>query len=294
MTLIDFMASHVLAFVLSVALLGLIVGSFLNVVVWRLPRMLERDWREQAREVLGLAVEPAAPKATPTYNLLLPNSQCPHCAHEIRPWENLPLLSYLLLRGKCSSCKAPISARYPVTEVLCAALSGFLAWHFGLGWPLAAMLLLSWGLLAMSLIDMDHQLLPDVLVLPLLWLGLIVNSFGLFTSLTDALWGAVAGYLSLWSVFWLFKLVTGKDGMGHGDFKLLALLGAWGGWQILPLTILLSSLVGAVLGLILLRLRDASTSTPIPFGPYLALAGWIALLWGGQITDSYLQFAGFR
>jgi len=290
MPLPDFLASQPLAFVVFALLLGLIVGSFLNVVIWRLPKMLERDWRTQAHEVLGLP----QPAPGPTYNLILPHSHCPHCNHQIRPWENLPLISYALLRGKCSSCKAPISKRYPLTELACGLLSAFVAWHFGFNWTAGLMLVLTWGLLAMSLIDADHQLLPDALVLPLLWLGLIANHFGLFTSLDNALWGAVAGYLSLWSVYWLFKLFTGKEGMGHGDFKLLAMLGAWGGWQILPLTILLSSLVGAVLGLILLRLRNAQTSTPIPFGPYLAIAGWIALLWGGQITTSYLQFAGFK
>ncbi|MCY1536680.1 Type 4 prepilin-like proteins leader peptide-processing enzyme [compost metagenome] len=204
------------------------------------------------------------------------------------------MLSYLALRGKCSGCKAPISKRYPLVELACGLLSAYVAWHFGFTWQTASMLLLTWGLLAMSLIDADHQLLPDALVLPLLWLGLIANYFGLFTSLEDALWGAIAGYLSLWSVYWLFKLVTGKEGMGYGDFKLLAMLGAWGGWQVLPLTILLSSLVGAILGVIMLRMRNAETSTPIPFGPYLAIAGWIALLWGDQITGTYLQFAGFR
>ncbi|EKG33589.1 type IV pilus prepilin peptidase PilD [Pseudomonas avellanae BPIC 631] len=252
--------------------------------------MMERDWKAQSREMLGLPAEPDQP----VFNLILPHSSCPHCAHKIRPWENLPIISYLLLRGKCSQCKAPISKRYPVVELTCAVLSAYVAWHFGFGWQAAAMLVLSWGLLAMSLIDADHQLLPDSLVLPLLWLGLIVNAFGLFTSLNDALWGAVAGYLTLWSVFWLFKLMTGKEGMGYGDFKLLAMLGAWGGWQILPLTILLSSLVGAVLGVIMMRVRRVESGTPIPFGPYLAIAGWIALLWGGQITDSYMQFAGFR
>lgn len=290
MYLVDYLASSALAFVLAALVLGLLVGSFLNVLVYRLPIMMERDWKAQSRDMLEL---PAEPDAT-TFNLMLPHSRCPHCAHPIRAWENLPVLSYLMLGGKCSSCKAPISKRYPLLELSCGLLSGYIAWHFGFGWPAATMLVLSWGLLAMSLIDADHQLLPDVLVLPLLWMGLIVNSFGVFTTLGDALWGAVAGYLTLWSVFWLFKLLTGKDGMGHGDFKLLAMLGAWGGWQILPLTILLSSLVGAILGMIMLRLRNAQTSTPIPFGPYLAIAGWIALLWGGQITDSYLQFAGFR
>ncbi|MBC3952879.1 prepilin peptidase [Pseudomonas folii] len=290
MSLVDFLASSSLAFVLSALILGLLVGSFLNVLVYRLPIMMERDWQAQSREMLKLPAEPEGE----TFNLILPHSRCPHCAHQIRPWENLPVLSYLFLGGRCSSCKAPISKRYPLVELTCGLLSAYIAWHFGFGWPAAAMLVLSWGLLAMSLIDADHQLLPDDLVLPLLWMGLIVNSFGLFTNLSDALWGAVAGYLVLWSVYWLFKLITGKEGMGHGDFKLLAMLGAWGGWQILPLTILLSSLVGAILGLIMLRVRNVETSTPIPFGPYLAIAGWIALLWGGQITDSYLQFAGFR
>ncbi|WP_347902074.1 A24 family peptidase [Pseudomonas purpurea] len=290
MPLSEFLASVPLAFVLTALGLGLLIGSFLNVVVWRLPKMLEREWRLQAHEVLGLPSESPGP----VYNLMLPHSECPHCGHRIRAWENIPLLSYVALRGRCSNCKTPISCRYPLTELACGVLSAFIAWHFGFGWQAGWVLLLSWGLLAMSLIDAEHQLLPDVLVMPLLWLGLIVNSFSLFVPLADAMWGAVAGYLALWSVFWLFKLLTGKDGIGHGDFKLLAMLGAWGGWQILPLTILLSSLVGAVLGLVLLRLRDAKTSTPIPFGPYLAIAGWIALLWGGQITDLYWQSVGFK
>ncbi|RON11172.1 prepilin peptidase [Pseudomonas brassicacearum] len=290
MPLSEFLAGYPLAFVVITLVLGLVIGSFLNVVVWRLPKMLEYDWRQQALDVLDLP--PEAPG--PAYNLMLPHSQCPHCAHRIRAWENIPLLSYLILRGRCSNCKAPISTRYPLTELACGVLSAFVAWHFGFGWQAAWVLVLSWGLLAMCLIDADHQLLPDVLVLPLLWLGLIVNSFELFVSLQAAMWGAVAGYLLLWSVYWLFKLMTGKEGIGHGDFKLLALLGAWGGWQILPLTVLLSSLVGAVGGVILLRLKEAKTSTPIPFGPYLAIAGWIALLWGGQITDFYWQFVGFK
>lgn len=290
MQLLDFLAGNLPAFVLVVLVLGLLIGSFLNVLVYRLPKMMQREWRMQAREILELKAEPAGQP----FNLVLPNSTCPHCQHEIRPWENIPLVSWLALRGKCSACKAPISKRYPLVELACGLLSGFIAWQFGPTWQCAAMLLLSWGLLAMSLIDADHQLLPDVLVLPLLWLGLIVNQYGLFATPGDALWGAVAGYLSLWSVYWLFKLLTGKEGMGYGDFKLLAMLGAWGGWQILPLTILLSSLVGAVLGVIMLRLRNAETSTPIPFGPYLAIAGWIALIWGEQITSAYLQFAHFN
>jgi len=287
MMLFDFLASHTLAFVLCAALLGLLVGSFLNVVIYRLPLMMRREWQAQAREFLELPAESAGA----AFNLFLPSSRCPHCAHAIRPWENIPLLSWMALRGRCSSCKNPIPVRYPLVELACGLLSGYVAWHFGFTWQAGAMLLLTWGLLAMSLIDIDHQLLPDSLVLPLLWLGLIVNSGDLFVSLVDALWGAIAGYLSLWTVYWLFKLVTGKEGMGYGDFKLLAMIGAWGGWQVLPLTILLSSLVGAVLGSILLRMRRAAQGTPIPFGPYLAIAGWIALLWGDSITRGYLQFA---
>ncbi|KIZ35048.1 prepilin peptidase [Stutzerimonas stutzeri] len=289
MMLIDYLASHVLAFVLFAALLGLLIGSFLNVLIYRLPIMMQREWRAQALEYLECPPEPVRER----FNLLLPSSRCPHCDHQIRSWENIPLVSWLALRGKCSSCRAPISSRYPLVELACGLLSGYVAWHFGLTWQAGAMLFLTWGLVAMSMIDIDHQLLPDSLVLPLLWLGLILNSFGLFVSLESALWGAVAGYLSLWSVYWLFKLVTGKEGMGYGDFKLLAMLGAWGGWQVLPLTILLSSVVGAVLGTILLRVQRAESSTPIPFGPYLAIAGWIALLWGDWITESYLQFARF-
>lgn len=290
MSLLEPLHTNMGLLILCTLVLGLLTGSFLNVVVYRLPKMLMRDWQTQAREILNLPAE--ADKQT--FNLILPNSSCPHCAHEIKPWENIPIFSWLFLRGKCSTCKAPISTRYPLVELTCSLLSAYVAWHFGFTWQTGSMLLLTWGLLAMSLIDADHQLLPDALVLPLLWLGLIVNQFGLFTSPADALWGTIAGYLSLWSVYWLFKLVTGKEGMGYGDFKLLAMLGAWGGWQILPLTILLSSLVGAVLGVIMLRLRNAETSTPIPFGPYLAIAGWIALLWGEQITASYLQIAGFK
>lgn len=289
MLIIDFWQSHTLVFALTVAVLGLLVGSFLNVLVYRLPKMMMRDWRSQAREVLEMPAE----EQGETFNLLLPNSSCPHCGHEIRPWENIPLVSWLFLRGRCSSCQGPISQRYPLVELAGGVLAGVIAWQYGVSWDTLAMLVLTWGLLAMSLIDADHQILPDVLVLPLLWLGLILNSFGMFVSLSDAFWGAVIGYMSLWSIFWLFKAVTGKDGMGYGDFKLLALLGAWGGWQILPLTILLSSLVGAVLGVIILRVQRNSLSKPIPFGPYLALAGWIALIWGDQITSGYLQYAGF-
>ena len=286
----SFMASTPLAFILLAGLLGLIIGSFLNVVILRVPRMLEIEWQQQAREILEPDREHAPPA---TYNLILPHSHCPKCKTEIKPWQNIPVISYLLLRGRCGNCKEPISLRYPAIELLTAGLSMLVAWQMGFGLATAGMLVLTWALICLSMIDADTQLLPDIIVLPLLWLGLILNSFGVYTDLNTALWGAVAGYLSLWSVYWLFKLVTGKEGMGYGDFKLLAMLGAWGGWQVLPLTILLSSLVGAILGLIILKARGANNSTPLPFGPYLAIAGWIALIWGETITGHYLRFAGF-
>ncbi|WP_156355006.1 prepilin peptidase [Pseudomonas endophytica] len=275
------------SFIVCALLLGLLVGSFINVLAWRLPKMLEQDWQAQAREVLGL---PAQIKG-PAYNLMLPRSHCPHCQHPLRARENIPLLSYLLLRGKCSQCKTAISLRYPATELTCGVLSAFVAWHFGSSPQTGWMLLLTWGLLGICLIDLKHQIVPDVLVLPLLWLGLLLNTANTFTSLTQAVWGAALGYLCLWCIFWLFKLFTGKDGMGYGDFKLLALFGAWGGMAVLPLTIVLSSLLGAIVGLSLLALRRAHSSTAIPFAPYLAIAGWIALLWGGQITDFYWQLS---
>ena len=285
-----YLASTPLAFILLAGLLGLIIGSFLNVVILRVPRMLEIEWQQQAREILEPDREHAPPA---TYNLILPHSHCPKCKTEIKPWQNIPVISYLLLRGRCGNCKEPISLRYPAIELLTAGLSMLVAWQMGFGLATAGMLVLTWALVCLTMIDADTQLLPDIIVLPLLWLGLIFNSFGVYTDLNTALWGAVAGYLSLWSVYWLFKLVTGKEGMGYGDFKLLAMLGAWGGWQVLPLTILLSSLVGAILGLIILKARGANNSTPLPFGPYLAIAGWIALIWGETITGHYLRFAGF-
>lgn len=289
MPALDLLASSPLATACCALLLGLLVGSFLNVVIHRLPIMMNAEWRKQALEYLKLPADAPGP----VYNLMVPRSACPQCGHRITASENIPVLSYLWLRGRCAGCQAVIPKRYPLVELACGLLSAFIGWHFGATWQGGAMLLLTWGLLAMSMIDVDHQLLPDALVLPLLWLGLIVNALGVLVPLADALWGAVAGYLSLWLVFWAFRLLTGKEGMGYGDFKLLSLVGAWGGWQILPLTILLSSAVGALLGTLMLRARGASQATPIPFGPYLAVAGWIAVVWGGEITASYLQFAGF-
>lgn len=291
MNVIELLQTTPVMLLLVAAILGLMVGSFLNVVVYRLPVILQRDWQAQARDVLEVPQDETGEQQP--FNLLWPPSRCQHCSAPVRAWQNIPVLSWLLLRGRCKECGERISLRYPLVEVASAALSVLVAWQFGLSGQGIGMLVLTWGLLALSLIDADHQLLPDVLVLPLLWLGLLLNSFELFTSLQDAVYGAAFGYLSLWTVFWLFKLVTGKEGMGYGDFKLLAMLGAWGGWQVLPLTILLSSVVGAVLGVIILRLQRQGMAQPLPFGPYLAIAGWIAIIWGEQITRSYLQFAGF-
>ena len=265
------------------ALLGLFVGSFLNVVIHRLPRMMERDWHAQAAELRGEPVEPAE-----RFNLATPRSRCPHCGHLIGALENIPVLSYLVLRGRCGHCGAGISMRYPIVEAFTALLSGYAAWHFGFGVAAAGALLFIWTMVALAFIDVDTQLLPDDLTLPLLWLGLLFNLSGTFTDLHSAVIGAMAGYLSLWSVYWLFKLVTGKEGMGYGDFKLLGAIGAWLGWQLLPLTILLSSLVGAVVGIALIVLARHGRNVPIPFGPYLAAAGIIALFWGEDLTSRYL------
>lgn len=263
--------------------LGLVVGSFLNVLILRLPKMMERSWRRDAREVLQL---PAVDE--PAISLFKPASCCPRCRTPIKPWHNVPLFGWLLLRGRCASCHEPISAQYPLVELAGGVLAATCAWHFGYGSALAAALLLSWSLLALAVIDLHTQLLPDDLTLPLLWLGLLLALLPVFAGLRDAVIGAVAGYLTLWSVYWLFKLVTGKDGMGHGDFKLLAALGAWLGWQALPTIILLSSVVGAVVGIGLIVLRGRDRQIPMPFGPYLAAAGWLTLLFGDALQRVYL------
>lgn len=265
------------------ALIGLFIGSFLNVVIHRLPRMMERDWQIQAAELRG-----EQPQSQDRFNLATPRSRCPHCGHLITAAENIPVVSYVLLRGRCRHCGAAISRRYPVVEMLSAALSGYAAWHFGFGWAAAGALLFIWTMIALAFIDLDTQLLPDNLTLPLLWAGLLLNIGGTYTELASAVIGAMAGYLSLWSIYWLFKLATGKEGMGYGDFKLLGAIGAWLGWQMLPLTILLSSLVGAIVGVSLIVFARHGRSVPIPFGPYLAAAGVIALFWGPAITSTYL------
>ena len=274
-------------FIGTVFVLGLMVGSFLNVVIYRLPVMMERDWQAQYQEYLGESPAEEAP-----LNLAQPPSRCPHCNHKIRFYENIPVLSYLWLRGKCSSCQAAISIRYPLIELLTGVLSAVIAWHFGFGPQAGAALLITWALIALSMIDVDHQLLPDSITLPLLWLGLALSLFPVFADMRSSLIGAIAGYLSLWTVYQLFKLVTGKEGMGFGDFKLLAALGAWMGWQALPVIVLLSSAVGALLGGAMIVIQGRDRAQPIPFGPYLAIAGWIALLWGEQISDAYLRWSG--
>ena len=287
MQLLYLLQASPLAFVTACTLLGLIVGSFLNVVIHRLPKIMEREWAEQCAALLRKddAEEPAP---APPYNLVIPRSACPSCGHPISAWENIPIISWLALRGRCSSCKAPISARYPAVEAITGILSGFAAWHFGFGPSACAAVLMVWALVALTFIDFDTQLLPDDITLPLLWLGLLFNTADTFTDLKSAVIGAVAGYLSLWSVYWMFKLIMKKEGMGYGDFKLLAAIGAWFGWMVLPLVILLSSLVGAVVGIFLMVLAKRGRNVPMPFGPYLAGGALVALFWGKPIMTAYL------
>jgi len=273
-------------------LLGLIVGSFLNVVILRLPRRMHAELAEACADLRDEQAEPVTNRWFGLDYLITPASTCPHCGHAIRAWENIPVLSYLLLRGRCSNCQTPISMRYPLVEAVTGLLSLGVVMHFGATPAALAALVLLWGLVALTVIDLDEQLLPDQLTLPLLWLGLLVNIDGLFTDLSSAVIGAAAGYLSLWLVFQVFRLITGREGMGYGDFKLLAVFGAFLGWQMLPLVILLSSLIGAIVGIGLVVLRGRDRQIPIPFGPYLAAAGFVALLWGEQINRSYLQLAG--
>ncbi|MFN0299090.1 MAG: prepilin peptidase [Burkholderiales bacterium] len=272
-----------LAFTLTASVLGLLIGSFLNVVIHRLPKMMEREWREQCAELSGQAIAETSP-----HNLVRPRSSCPSCGHQITAFENIPVVSYLMLRGKCSACGTPIGIRYPVVEILTGALFAGAALKFG--WSaaaIAAMVFLA-ALLALSFIDFDTQFLPDDITLPLIWAGLIVNLWGTFVDLRSAVIGAIAGYLVLWAVYWLFKLATGKEGMGFGDFKLLAAIGAWMGWKILPFVILASSLVGAVLGIALIIIAKRGREVPMPFGPYLAISAVIALFFGNAIIDYYL------
>lgn len=270
-------------------LLGLIVGSFLNVVIYRLPQMMREEWQRECADVQGTAAPEAAGHRL---TLSTPGSHCPHCGHAITPLENIPILSYLFLRGRCSACTAPISLRYPLVEAMTALLSLAVVWHFGPGWEAAAALVLTWGLVALSGIDLDTQLLPDTITQPLLWLGLLLSLVGLFSDPQASILGAAGGYLSLWLIFHLFRLATGKEGMGYGDFKLLAVFGAWLGWAALPQIALFSAVVGALVGGVLILSGRQDRDLPIPFGPYLAAAGWIALLWGDAINKAYLTWSG--
>lgn len=292
--MLDMIAASTPLFVTVVFAFALLIGSFLNVVIHRLPIMMERDWREQARE---LAETPSqAPMPEGRFDLVVPRSRCPSCGTLISAWQNVPVISYLLLRGRCGSCSNPISVRYPLVEFATAALAAFAAWHFGPGAEAVVAIGITFVLISITMIDADTQLIPDSIVLPFLWAALVASLFHpqagavtLFISPTNAIIGAVAGYLSLWSVFWLFKLVTGKDGMGYGDFKLLAALGAWLGWQQLPVIIMLSAVVGAVFNIAMIMLRGKDKNVPIPFGPYLAGAGWITMIWGDKIRNTYVD-----
>jgi leader peptidase (prepilin peptidase) / N-methyltransferase len=310
MTLVDVFATSPVFFIGSVFLLSLLIGSFLNVVIHRVPIMLDREWKAQAKEILAAgegqqasasASEPTAhslqPTASPKYNLVVPRSACPSCGKLITASQNIPVISYLLLRGRCANCKVRISPRYPIVELSTALLSALVAWRFGFHWYTAAALFLTWALIALTFIDFDTQLLPDNITLSLVWLGLIlslahVSGEQFPVDSRSSILGGVAGYLSLWSVYWLFKLVTGKEGMGYGDFKLFAAFGTWLGWKMLPLIILLSAFTGAVVGIVLIAARGRDRNIPIPFGPYLAAAGWIALMWGEEIVGGYLRISG--
>lgn len=271
-------------YITTCVLLGLCVGSFLNVVIHRLPKIMETRWRAECAELNN-----QQPPAAERYSLVAPRSRCPSCNHTITVLENIPLLSYLALSGKCSACRARISPRYPAVEALTGALTGYIAWHFGFAFAAAAAMYFTWTMIALAFIDLDTFYLPDDLTLPLLWGGLIYSLVGGYTDLASSVIGAAMGYLSLWLVFWLFKIVTGKEGMGYGDFKLLAAIGAWLGWKMLPLVILLSSFAGAIVGIALIIIARRGRNVPIPFGPYLAIAGLVALFHGEALTRRYLD-----
>ncbi len=293
MTSLQLLQQSPATFTTSCFVLGLLVGSFLNVVIYRLPFMLERDWRQQCCELLKIEdtklVDQKSPLSWKRLSLAEPASHCPHCHHRIRPCENIPLISYVLLAGKCANCRAKISIRYPVIELATGLLSALIAVNFGVTWLTLALLIFAWALIALTMIDFDHQLLPDSITIPLIWLGLAVNTLELGTGITpqESILGAIVGYLSLWSFYWIFKLMTNKEGMGYGDFKLLAALGAWMGWQALLPIIILSSLVGAVFGIGCIHLMGRDRSAPLPFGPFLTGAGLIMLIWSSQIYSFY-------
>jgi len=277
--------------ILTALTVGLMVGSFLNVVIYRLPVMMEREWTHECKLLLDIDQDQTDNQKADTFNLAVPNSHCPNCNAPVKAGQNIPVISYFLLKGRCANCQTTISVRYPIIETITGLLSAYAVWHFGFTTQALLALLFTWCLITLTMIDADHKLLPDQITLPLLWLGILAGLFNQFVSIEDAVWGAIAGYLSLWSVYWAFKLLTGKEGMGYGDFKLLAALGTWMGWQTLPVIIILSSLVGAIIGIIILKVSKQGKDTALPFGPYLAIAGWVAFFWGDQLIASYLSFA---
>ncbi len=281
----EYLANNTTLLLAYSSILGAFIGSFLNVVIHRIPLMLEQQWKTDCQELLELDKDTTTPAK---YNLWVPRSRCPSCDHQIRAIENIPIISYLFLKGKCRSCGARISLQYPLVELFTAIVTTAVVWRFGFSLQALGAISFTWFLISLSGIDIKTQLLPDNMTLPLLWLGIIFNIFAIYTDLTSSILGAIIGYLSLWLVFHIFKLITGKEGMGYGDFKLLAALGAWLGWQSLPLIILLSSAIGAVIGITMIATRLQERSTPIPFGPYLAIAGWIAMMYGNQLIDFYL------
>ena len=294
-SIIEVIQSQLWFYLTTVGLVSLCVGSFLNVVIYRLPLMMQREWQSECRLLLEdeLTTKPTQASNSESFNLVKPNSTCPKCKTAIKPWQNIPIISWIVLKGKCANCSNPISARYPIVEAITALLSLVIAYSFGATEHALLYIFVTWILVALTFIDIDHMLLPDQLTLPLVWLALIAAVMGITINTSDAIVGAACGYLSLWSVFWLFKLLTGKEGMGYGDFKLLAVFGALLGWQSLLTIILLSSVVGAIIGIALLSIQGKDKATPIPFGPYLAIAGWITLLWGAQIQAAYFNLIGY-
>jgi leader peptidase (prepilin peptidase)/N-methyltransferase len=284
MSFITLLQTNPVFFISLCTTIGLVAGSFLNMIIFRLPKMMEREWNQQCSELRGETIKPL-----PALSLVKPRSECPHCEHKITALESIPIISYLALRGRCSQCNISISLRYPIMEALTGIISGFIAWHFGYGFITVAAFIFAWSMIALAFIDLDTQLLPDDITLPLLWTGLLINLGNGFTDISSAVIGAALGYLFLWLIYWCFKIATGKEGMGYGDFKLLAVIGAWFGWKMLPLVILFSSLVGAVIGVGLIIVAKHKRDTPIPFGPYLVGGGLIALFWGDQLNRIYLD-----
>jgi len=292
-SIIEVMQSQLWFYLTTIGLVSLCVGSFLNVVIYRLPLMMQREWQGECRLLLESELKNNIADTNEPFNLAKPNSTCPKCKTAIKAWQNIPVISWLLLKGKCASCSNPISARYPIVEAITALLSLVVAYKLGATEQALLYIAVTWALVALTFIDIDHMLLPDQITLPLVWLALIAAVLGYTVTPTDAIIGTACGYLSLWSVFWLFKLLTGKEGMGYGDFKLLAVFGALLGWQSLLTIILLSSVVGAIIGIALLTVQGKDKATPIPFGPYLAIAGWITMLWGEQLQASYFNVIGY-